>query len=684
MPTVKVDGVEIEVAPGTTVLQACEQAGKEIPRFCYHERLSIAGNCRMCLVEISPGPPKPAASCAMPCGDNMEIKTDSPMVKKARRGVMEMLLINHPLDCPICDQGGECDLQDQALFYGFDRSRFAENKRAVKDKDFGPLIETNMTRCIHCTRCVRFATEVAGVEEIGATGRGESMEIGTYVGNAITSEMSGNMIDLCPVGALTSKPFAFTARSWELRRTESIDVLDAVGSAIGVDARGAEVMRILPRLNEDINEEWLADKSRFAYDGLKRQRLDQPYVRDGGKLREATWEEAFGRIKDALSDLDGSAIGAIAGDLADVEAMCALKDLMAALGSANIDCRQDGAKLEAGARASYIFNSSIAGIEDADAILLIGTNPRTEAPVLNARIRKRWLAGGCKIGVIGPQMDLTYRTTHVGTGPQALADLGAFAEVLEAAERPMIVLGAGAVARADGAAVLAAARALAQKVGAVGEGWNGFNLLQRAASRVGGLDIDFMPGNGGLDTAGILAKAQVGTVKAVWLLGADEIDMNQLGDAFVVYQGHHGDAGAHRADVILPGAAYTEKNATYVNTEGRVQRTKAAHFPLGEAKEDWAVIRAYSAVAGHQLPYDSLEAVRARMNEINPVFGTVDVLAETSWADFGAAGEMSDAPFAEVVDNYYMTDPISRASITMARCTEGLLPSKKKATGTHG
>jgi NADH-quinone oxidoreductase subunit G len=684
MPTVKVDGVEIEVAPGTTVLQACEQAGKEIPRFCYHERLSIAGNCRMCLVEISPGPPKPAASCAMPCGDNMEIKTDSPMVKKARRGVMEMLLINHPLDCPICDQGGECDLQDQALFYGFDRSRFAENKRAVKDKDFGPLIETNMTRCIHCTRCVRFATEVAGVEEIGATGRGESMEIGTYVGNAITSEMSGNMIDLCPVGALTSKPFAFTARSWELRRTESIDVLDAVGSAIGVDARGAEVMRILPRLNEDINEEWLADKSRFAYDGLKRQRLDQPYVRDGGKLREATWEEAFGRIKDALSDLDGSAIGAIAGDLADVEAMCALKDLMAALGSANIDCRQDGAKLEAGARASYIFNSSIAGIEDADAILLIGTNPRTEAPVLNARIRKRWLAGGCKIGVIGPQMDLTYRTTHVGTGPQALADLGAFAEVLEAAERPMIVLGAGAVARADGAAVLAAARALAQKVGAVGEGWNGFNLLQRAASRVGGLDIDFMPGNGGLDTAGILAKAQVGTVKAVWLLGADEIDMNQLGDAFVVYQGHHGDAGAHRADVILPGAAYTEKNATYVNTEGRVQRTKAAHFPLGEAKEDWAVIRAYSAVAGHQLPYDSLEAVRARMNEINPVFGTVDVLAETSWVDFGAAGEMSDAPFAEVVDNYYMTDPISRASITMARCTEGLLPSKKKATGTHG
>lgn len=684
MPTVKVDGVEIEVAPGTTVLQACEQAGREIPRFCYHERLSIAGNCRMCLVEISPGPPKPAASCAMPCADKMEIKTDSPMVKKARRGVMEMLLINHPLDCPICDQGGECDLQDQALFYGFDRSRFAENKRAVKDKDFGPLIETNMTRCIHCTRCVRFATEVAGVEEIGATGRGESMEIGTYVGNAITSEMSGNMIDLCPVGALTSKPFAFTARSWELRRTESIDVLDAVGSAIGVDARGSEVMRILPRLNEDVNEEWLADKSRFAYDGLKRQRLDRPYVRDNGKLREASWEEAFDRIKGTLGGLNGSAIGAISGDMADVEAMCALKDLMAALGAPNMDCRQDGAKLEPGARASYIFNSSIAGIEDADAILLVGTNPRTEAPVLNARIRKRWLAGGVKIGVIGPDLDLTYRTTHVGTGPQALSDLGPFAEVLAAAERPMIILGSGAVARADGAAILAATRALAEKVGAVGAGWSGFNLLQRAASRVGGLDLGFTPGAGGRDTQAILAGARDGAIKAVWLLGADEIDMDALGNAFVIYQGHHGDAGAHRADVILPGAAYTEKNATYVNIEGRVQQTKAAHFPLGEAKEDWAIVRAYSAICGHKLPYDSLEGVRARMGVINPVFATTDTLSETPWTGFGVAGDVSDQPFAEVVENYYMTDPISRASVTMARCTEALLPGKKKATGTHG
>ncbi len=684
MPTVKVDGVELEVAPGTTVLQACEQAGKEIPRFCYHERLSIAGNCRMCLVEISPGPPKPAASCAMPCADKMEIKTDSPMVKKARRGVMEMLLINHPLDCPICDQGGECDLQDQALFYGFDRSRFAENKRAVKDKDFGPLIETNMTRCIHCTRCVRFATEVAGVEELGATGRGESMEIGTYVGNAITSEMSGNMIDLCPVGALTSKPFAFTARSWELRRTESIDVLDAVGSAIGVDARGAEVMRILPRLNEDVNEEWLADKSRFAYDGLKRQRLDRPYVRDNGKLREASWEEAFDRIKNTLSGLDGAAIGAIAGDMADVESMCALKDLFGALGSPNMDCRQDGARLEPGARASYIFNSSIAGIEDADAILLIGTNPRTEAPVLNARIRKRWLAGGCKIGVIGPQVDLTYRTTHIGTGPEALADLGAFGEVLQAAERPMIILGSGAVARVDGAAILAATRALAEKVGAKSEGWNGFNLLQRAASRVGGLDLGFTPGARGHDTAAILAGARDGAIKAVWLLGADEIDMDALGNAFVIYQGHHGDAGAHRADVILPGAAYTEKNATYVNTEGRVQRTKAAHFPLGEAREDWAIVRAFSAVCGKALPYDSLAAVRARMGAINPVFNTVDTLAETPWSEFGSVGDISPTPFAEVVENYYMTDPISRASVTMARCTEALLPGKKKATGTHG
>ncbi len=687
MPKVTVDGVEIEVAPGSTVLQACEQAGKEIPRFCYHDRLSIAGNCRMCLVEVSPGPPKPQASCAMPVAEGQQIKTDSPMVKKARRGVMEMLLINHPLDCPICDQGGECDLQDQALFYGFDRSRFQENKRAVKDKDFGPLIKTQMTRCIHCTRCVRFATEVAGVEELGAVGRGENMEITTTIGQMVTSELSGNIIDLCPVGALTSKPFAFTARPWELRKTESIDVLDAVGANIRIDARGSEVMRVLPRLNEDVNEEWLSDKSRFACDGLKRQRLDRPYVREQGRLREANWDEAFARIGEKLKGMPGAKIAAIAGDLADCESMLALKDLMAALGSPNVDCRQDGAKVASGQRASYIFNAGIAGIDEADALLIVGSNPRTEAAVLNARIRKRWLKGRFAVGVVGERVDLTYPTQHLGAGPRTLAELaegrGDFAKVLEAAQKPMIVVGSGALAREDGAQVLAAARALAEKYGAVKDGWNGFCVLQRAASRVGGLDLGLVPGAGGRDVAGILAGAASGEIGFVWLLGADEIDMSKLGQAFVVYQGHHGDAGAHRADVVLPGAAYTEKNATYVNTEGRVQRANAAHFPLGEAKEDWAILRAASAVIGRKLPYDNLAQVRARLAEVNPVFAAPDRQSPAPWGAFGTAGSMSDAPFVNPVANFYMTDPISRASVTMARCTS-MLGANKGATGTHG
>jgi NADH-quinone oxidoreductase subunit G len=520
MVKVTIDGVATEVEPGTTVLQACEQVGIEIPRFCYHDRLSIAGNCRMCLVEVAPGPPKPAASCAMPVGEGMEIKTDSEMVRKARRGVMEMLLINHPLDCPICDQGGECDLQDQALFYGFDRSRFEENKRAVPDKDFGPLIKTQMTRCIHCTRCVRFATEVAGVEELGATGRGETMEIGTYVGEALTSEISGNMIDLCPVGALTSKPFAFNARSWELLKTESIDVLDAVGSNIRIDTRGSEVMRILPRLNEDVNEEWISDKTRFAYDGLKRQRLDRPYVRRDGKLTEASWDEAFAAIAERLNGMDGSAIGAIAGDLVDCESMAALKDLMTALGSTNIDCRQDGAKIDSKARSAYLFNTSIAGIDQADACLIIGANPRMEAAIINTRLRERWLKGGFTIGVIGEDVDLTYKTQHLGAGPEALSALADgshdFCQILDGAESPMVILGSGAIARPDGAAILAAAHAVAEKFDCVGNDWNGFNLLQRAASRVGGLDLGLVPGEGGRDVAGIVSGAANGETRTSW------------------------------------------------------------------------------------------------------------------------------------------------------------------------
>jgi len=672
MPKLKVDGIEVEVPPGSTVLQACEAAGKEIPRFCYHERLSIAGNCRMCLVEIKPGPPKPAASCAMPAGENMEVFTESAMVLKARKGVMEFLLINHPLDCPICDQGGECDLQDQAMGYGMDHSRFAENKRAVPDKYMGPLIKTIMTRCIHCTRCVRYVDEVAGMPAIGGLFRGEHMEISSLE-RAVTSELSGNVIDLCPVGALTSKPYAFAARPWELRKTETIDVMDALGSSIRVDSRGMEVLRVLPRINEEINEEWISDKTRFACDGLKRQRLDRPYVRRDGKLRPASWDEAFAAIAARLKGMDGSRFAAVAGDLADCESMVALKDLATGLGSSNIDCRQDGAKLDPAVRAGYVFNAGLAGVEDADAILLIGTNPRLEAPVLNARIRKRWKAGALKVGVVGPQADLTYRYDYLGAGAQTLADVGesghAFIDVLKGAERPLIVVGQGALARPDGAAVLAACRALAETVGAVGDDWNGFAVLHTAAARVGGLDLGFVPREGGRDVEGILQGCESDEIEAVYLLGADEIDTSRLGGAFVIYQGHHGDAGAHRADVILPGAAYTEKNGIYVNTEGRVQYANRAIFPPGEAREDWTIIRALSAVLGTPLPYDSLDEVRQRLVGTNDVFAHRDELLRNPWGDFGAVGETQQAVFASPVTNFYMTDPISRASETMARCT---------------
>ena len=671
MPKVKIDGVEIEVPAGITVLQACELAGVEIPRFCYHERLSIAGNCRMCLVEVKPGPPKPQASCALPVADKQEIFTQTPTVKKARNGVMEFLLINHPLDCPICDQGGECDLQDQSVAYGFDRSRYHENKRAVPDKELGPLVKTSMNRCIHCTRCIRFATEVAGVEELGATGRGESMEVTTYVEHALSTELAGNLVDLCPVGALTSKPYAYEARSWELTKTESVDVLDALGANIRIDTRGAQVMRVLPRLNDDVNEEWISDKTRHAIDGLRHQRLDRPYVRKGGKLVEASWDEAFGAIAAKLKGMDGAKIAAIAGDQCDAESMVALKDLMIALGSPNIDCRQDGAKLD-GPRGSYIFNAGVRGIDAADAILLIGSNPRAEAPVLNARIRKRYLHGHCAIGSIGPAADLTYPVERLGAGPASLRELVdgklAFFEKLKTAKNPLIVVGMGALAREDGAAVLALARELAEKLNAVREDWNGFAVLHTAAARVAGLDLGLVPGEGGRDAAGILAGCEKGEIGAVYLLAADEIDTKRLGKAFVIYQGHHGDAGAHRADVILPGAAYTEKPGTYVNTEGRVQLGRRAGYPPGDAREDWAILRALSERLGKALSYDTLAQVRSRLVAINKVFAAVDHQAPGAWGPFGKAGSTTDAPFASSVDNFYMTCPISRASRTMAEC----------------
>jgi NADH-quinone oxidoreductase subunit G len=688
MAKLTINGREIEVPNGLTVLQACELAGVEIPRFCYHERLSVAGNCRMCLVEMERAP-KPIASCAMPVNDGMVIHTDTPTVEKARKGVMEFLLINHPLDCPICDQGGECDLQDQAMAYGYDRSRYNENKRAVPDKYMGPLIKTIMTRCIQCTRCVRFATEVAGVEDIGLVNRGEKVEI-TTLERAIDSEMSGNLVDVCPVGALTSKPYAFNARPWELRKINSIDVMDAVGSNIRVDARGREVMRVLPRLHEDVNEEWIADKTRHACDGLRRQRLDRPYVRGAdGKLAAASWTEAFAAIAARLSGVAGERIAAIAGDQADAESMKALKDLMASLGSSNLDCRQDGAKLDPSCRAGYLFNSTIAGIEQADAVLLVGSNPRWEAPLVNSRLRKRFLRGGFKVGVIGEAADLTYDVEYLGAGPETLQQLadgqGAFAETLKTAERAAVIVGMGALARPDGAAILALARQLAESCGMIEEDWNGFNVLHTAAARVGGLDLGFLPGDSGRDLAGILAGAEAGEIEAVYLLGADEIDMARLGKAFVIYQGHHGDAGAHRADVILSGATYTEKNATYVNTEGRVQLARLAAFPPGQAREDWTIVRALSGVLGKALPYDNLGELRQHLIQDSPLFAAVDQVEPAPWGAFGAAGALDPAPFAAAIENYYMTDPISRASETMAACTAALIDrNREEATGTDG
>jgi NADH-quinone oxidoreductase subunit G len=689
MPLVKltIDSQETEVPAGTTVLQACQGLGIEIAHFCFHERLAIAGNCRMCLVEQERAP-KPIASCAMPVAEGMVILTQSEKAKKARHGVMEMLLINHPLDCPICDQGGECDLQDQAMAYGFDRGRYEEEKRAVADKDFGPLVATEMTRCIHCTRCIRFLTDVAGVEELGATGRGENMEIGTYIERALGSELSGNIIDLCPVGALTSKPYAFNARSWELRNTESIDVLDAVGSNIRIDSRGARILRVLPRLNEAVNEEWISDKTRFAVDGLVRRRLDRPYIRRGGRLVEAEWREALDLVADRLKVTPGERIAAIAGDLCDAEAMFALKHLLGDLGSPHLDCRQDGAKLGGGSRAGYLFNTTIAGIEQADACLLIGTNPRWEAPLVNARLRKRYLQGGFKIAAIGPALDLTFPVESLGNGGETLTALAqgdhAWAERLKGTKAPMLILGQGALARPDGALVLGAARALAESL-MLRYAWNGFNVLHRAAARVAGLDLGFLPGEGGRDVAEMLAGCRSGDIEVLYLLGADELDLANTGSAFVVYHGHHGDRGAGRADVVLPGAAYTEKDGTYVNTEGRAQLGRRAVFPPGEAREDWAILRALSGALGKPLPYDSLNELRREMRLAYPTLGEIDTVAKAEWGEFGLAGPIAATPLTYPIADFYQTDPISRASPTMAECSELFVTGAGQGrTGTYG
>ena len=702
MPKLIINGKEHEMPNGITLIQACEIAGVEIPRFCYHERLSIAGNCRMCLIEVA-GMPKPVASCAMSVNDLRpardgtppSIVTDSETVKKAREGVLEFLLINHPLDCPICDQGGECDLQDQTMAYGFDASRFQDNKRAVEEKYLGPLIDTYMNRCIHCTRCIRFMTEVAGVEELGAIGRGEDMEITTYLERGMFSNLSGNVVDLCPVGALTSKPYAFVARPWELTKTPSIDVMDAVGSAIRVDARGREVLRILPRENEAINEEWISDKARHVWDGLRTQRIDRPYVRRDGKLEPTSWDEAFRLIAGKLKGLDGKRLGAIAGDLAACEEMFALKLLAERLGSPNIDCRQDGAKLDPTlGRATYVFNSTIEGIDRADAFLVVGTNPRREAPVLNARILKRIRQSQARppVGLIGEEADLTYAYDYLGAGPETLAKVAdgshSFLKKLEGAERPILMVGQAALARTDGAAVLALAAKAAMTMGAIKPGWNGFNILHHAAARVGGLDIGFVPDDGGLDVEGMLDAASAGKLDVVYLLGADQIDMERLGNAFVIYQGSHGEQGAHRADVILPGAAYTEKSAIYVNTEGRPQMTARAVFPPGEAREDWKIIRALSGVLGKPLPFDSATELRAKLFEAHPHLALLDLVEP---ADSAAVERLAQKParadkerFGHAIDDYYLTNPIARASAIMANLSALHAGANKKATGTDG
>ncbi len=661
MPKVTVDGTEIDVPQGATILQACELAGKEIPRFCYHERLSIAGNCRMCLVEVAPGPPKPQASCALPAAEGQIIQTNSAMVKKAREGVMEFLLINHPLDCPICDQGGECDLQDQSVAYGRGQSRYPENKRAVTEKYMGPIVKTTMTRCIQCTRCVRFAEEVAGIEEIGAVGRGENMQITSYLERAVTSELSGNVVDLCPVGALTSKPYAFNARPWELKKTPSIDVMDAVGTNIRLDSRGRAVLRALPRINEDVNEEWASDKTRHAVDGLTQGRLDKPYIRKDGKLVAASWAEAFAAIKASWT---GEA-AVIAGDQVDCETMFAARELA---GARMLEGRQTGLAYDTSSLSAVNFNTTIAGIENADVILLVGSDVRREAALVNTRIQKAVRRKGAKVFAIGPQTDLTYKVEWLGDDigvlvkpPKALAD------ALKSAERPAIIVGGGAL-RYEG--VHGAALAFAKKYKLVRDGWNGFNVLHMAAARMGGLMLGYAY-NGGIKA---LVKKKP---KLAFFLSADEVDFNQFGDTYKVYIGHHGDSGVKMADIILPGAAYSEKSGTYVNLEGRVQRGERAVFPPGDAREDWAIFRALSDVLGKKLPFDTLDALRAEMAKAVPALGQ-EGLADYGWprtekdmpklpAD--PKGKIADYP----IKDFYLTNAICRASPTMQRCSAELV-----------
>ncbi len=687
MPKVIIDGVEIEAPDGTTLLQACEMAGKEVPRFCYHERLSIAGNCRMCLVEVK-GMPKPMASCALsvndlrpgPNGEPPEVFTESEVARKARHGVLEFMLINHPLDCPICDQGGECDLQDQALGYGRGESRFREAKRAVEDRYISPLIKTIMTRCIKCTRCVRFIADVAGIGDLGATGRGEDVEICTYLDEALNTELSGNIVDLCPVGALTHAPYAFRARPWELSKTETIDLMDGMGSNIRVDAKFDRLMRIMPRLHEDVNEEWISDKTRYAWDGLRNRRLDAPWVKENGQFRKATWEEALEKIAQAFPKDEPEKAAGIAGEFVSAEEAFAFKRVLDALGVKSVDCRPPHVKLgEKGGRAGYLFNATIAGIDKADAILLIAANPRLEAAVLNTRIHRAWFDRDVPIGLIGEAIDVTYDYEHLGETPDVLAELAAgkgdFFKALQQAERPLIIIGMGALARRDGEAIRALAAQLALKTGAVSDGWNGFSVLHTNMGLPSALEAGCLPARGGRDTARIISAAEKGDVSFVWLLGADELPVDRLKDAFVVYQGTHGDAGAHAADVILPAAAWTEMNATYVNMEGRPQLGLRAVTPPGEAREGWQIIADVArALGADDAAFDTAAALRSAMYEAAPQLAKIDTIepADASALEglASASGKATSAPLASAIEDFWQSNAVARASDILRRMSE--------------
>ena len=701
MPKLIIDGKEVEIEEGLTVMQACESAGVEVPHFCFHERLRIAGNCRMCLVDIEKSP-KPVASCAMPASEGMIVHTNTARVLKAREGVMEFLLINHPLDCPICDQGGECDLQDQAFKYGRGKSRYSEDKRSVKDKNLGPLVETHMTRCIHCTRCIRFSRDVAGVPEMGAIGRGEHMEIISYLERTLTSELSGNVIDLCPVGALNSKPYAFTARSWELQGTESIDVMDAVGSNIRVDARGLEVMRVLPKLNEDVNEEWLSDKARFSYDGLKNQRLDRPYLKKNGKFQEVSWEIAVSSIVSKFKAMgDKSATAAISGFSAPCETMFLLKKLLSNLGSTMCDANQFGYGFDSSARGNYLFNTTIAGIEKADVCLLVGANPKQVAPVLNARIGKMVRDGLLTVARIGEQDNQTYKIKELGSDITLLEHLNSsdfknsknvndFATLFAAAKNPMIIIGDAVLSRSDAHGILSLLHEIAQKYKVVRADWNGFNILHNHASMVGALDLGFIYGESGDGTLEILKKTQSGDIKILYLLGSDDIDMDKIGkDVFVVYQGHHGDAGANRADVILPEAAYTEQDGMYINMEGRLQLARAAVGLPGAAKTGIEIINMVAKALGIDLGGNELHLIRKEMAKRHKIFDHVDEIIANDFIPFKSKVKLTKKLLEKVSINYYMTDPISRASVTMARCTKAIQElaisdaEKDKIEGVH-